>query len=103
MPKIPPENENGIAIREQRKGYYVVDFQVNNKRVRKGFADLEKARVSCRENRVTMVGGTFSVESAPGKGTVVSAQIPFRCESKPQPRERSPDECPMERQAPHPG
>ena len=34
-------------------------------------------RVEVRE-RVEMVGGTFSVESASGKGTVVSAQIPFR-------------------------
>ena len=27
--------------------------------------------------RVEMVGGSFSVESAPGKGTTISAQIPF--------------------------
>jgi chemotaxis protein histidine kinase CheA len=24
-----------------------------------------------------MVGGTFSIESAPGKGTTIQAQIPF--------------------------
>ena len=36
--------------------------------------------------RVEMVGGTFSVESSPGKGTVVSAQIPFHEKSKTQPR-----------------
>ena len=28
--------------------------------------------------RVEMVGGTFAIESAPGKGTTVRAQIPFR-------------------------
>jgi len=28
--------------------------------------------------RVEMVGGSFSVESSPGKGTVIKAQIPFR-------------------------
>ena len=28
--------------------------------------------------RVEMVGGRFSVESAPGKGTMVKVQIPFR-------------------------
>jgi len=28
--------------------------------------------------RIEMVGGTFAIESAPGKGTTVRAQIPFR-------------------------
>ena len=27
--------------------------------------------------RVEMVGGSFNVESAPGKGTIIRAQIPF--------------------------
>ena len=27
--------------------------------------------------RVEMVGGSFSVESTPGKGTIIRAQIPF--------------------------
>jgi signal transduction histidine kinase len=27
--------------------------------------------------RVEMVGGSFSVESAPGKGTTIRSQIPF--------------------------
>ena len=27
--------------------------------------------------RVEMVGGRFAVESAPGKGTIIRAQIPF--------------------------
>ncbi len=50
--KMPTQYEKGIAIREWRQDYYVVDFQVNNKRVRKGFTDLEKAKVYCREKRV---------------------------------------------------
>ena len=50
--KMPTQYEKGIAIREWRQDYYVVDFQVNNKRVRKGFNDLEKAKVYCREKRV---------------------------------------------------
>ena len=36
--------------------------------------------------RVEMVGGTFTIESAPGKGTTVTARVPFRNgsrESKP--------------------
>ena len=28
--------------------------------------------------RVEMVGGKFTIESAPGKGTTINAQIPFR-------------------------
>jgi len=28
--------------------------------------------------RVEMVGGTFAIESAPGKGTTIRAEIPFR-------------------------
>ena len=27
--------------------------------------------------RVEMVGGSFNIESAPGKGTTIKAQIPF--------------------------
>jgi signal transduction histidine kinase len=34
--------------------------------------------------RVEMVGGTFSVESAPGKGTTVHAQIPFSVQVRTQ-------------------
>ena len=36
--------------------------------------------------RAEMIGGTFGVESSPGKGTVVSAQLPFCEKSKTQPR-----------------
>jgi signal transduction histidine kinase len=28
--------------------------------------------------RVEMVGGTFTIKSAPGKGTTVAARVPFR-------------------------
>jgi signal transduction histidine kinase len=32
--------------------------------------------------RVEMVGGSFSIESAPGKGTTMQAQIPFNFQTK---------------------
>lgn len=35
--------------------------------------------------RIEMIGGSFSIESAPGKGTTVSAEIPFS-----KPRKRAP-------------
>ena len=34
--------------------------------------------------RVEMVGGHFSIESAPGKGTIVSVEIPFAVVVKPR-------------------
>jgi len=34
------------------------------------------------KERVEMVGGKFTVESAPGKGTTVHAQIPFENDGK---------------------
>ena len=36
--------------------------------------------------RVEMVGGTFSIESAPGSGTTVTAHVPFQIESKEPPQ-----------------
>ena len=36
--------------------------------------------------RVEMVGGTFSVESAPGQGTTVRVEIPFAHSQKPAPK-----------------
>jgi len=31
----------------------------------------------CMRERVEMVGGTFSIESEPGQGTTIRAEIPF--------------------------
>jgi signal transduction histidine kinase len=36
--------------------------------------------------RVEMVGGTFKIESSPGQGTLVSAEIPFSRASAPKGR-----------------
>jgi len=36
--------------------------------------------------RLAMVGGCFSVESAPGKGTTIAAQVPFRNRTKEETR-----------------
>ena len=50
--KIPTVYEKGIAIRELRTDYFVVDFQVKNRRVRKCFSDLDKAKVYCQQKRI---------------------------------------------------
>jgi signal transduction histidine kinase len=34
--------------------------------------------------RVAMVGGTLAIESTPGVGTTVRAEVPFNPEKKPQ-------------------
>lgn len=41
---LPREEIGGIAIREIRPGYWLVDFQRGGKRVRKAFGDLDKAK-----------------------------------------------------------
>ncbi|MCF7818585.1 MAG: PAS domain S-box protein [Kiritimatiellales bacterium] len=38
------------------------------------------------KERVEMVGGTFSIESSPGNGTTIHAQIPLKSRNKEQPR-----------------
>lgn len=45
--------------------------------------------LSGMRERVEMIGGNFSVESAPGKGTVVRAEIPFRAPRQGLPRNAS--------------
>ena len=62
-------NDNGKAFDVER-----VLFAKRNKRL---------GLIGMRE-RVEMVGGSFSIESAPGKGTIVLAQIPFNLGSKNQ-------------------
>jgi len=58
-----------LEIKDDGKGFEVerVLFAKRHKRL---------GLLSMRE-RVEMVGGRFSVESAPGKGTTIRAQIPF--------------------------
>ena len=55
-------NDDGKSFEVER-----VIFAKRNKRL---------GLIGMRE-RVEMVGGTFSIESAPGKGTTVQAQLPF--------------------------
>jgi hypothetical protein len=45
--------EKGFAIREwtDRPGYYVVDFQIDGRRVRKGYASLDAAKGFCQLKR----------------------------------------------------
>ena len=67
-----------MRIRDDGKSFDVENMWKVGKTRRLGMLGMRE--------RVEMVGGTFSVESAPGKGTVVSARIPFREKAKPQRR-----------------
>ena len=60
--KMATQYEKGIAIREWRPGYFVVDFQVDNHRIRKAFTDIEDAKIYCRTKRLEIVNkGTHSL------------------------------------------
>ena len=53
--KMPTVYEKGIAIREFRPGYFVVDFQIGKRRIRKAFKEIEDAKVYCRTKRLEIV------------------------------------------------
>lgn len=65
-----------MEIKDDGKSFEVerVLFAKRNKRL---------GLIGMRE-RVEMVGGSFSIESAPGKGTTVQAQLPFNLRTKNQ-------------------
>jgi signal transduction histidine kinase len=46
---------------------------------------LERLGLLGIRERVEMVGGKFTVKSAPGKGTTIYAQIPFNNNAKERP------------------
>lgn len=50
--KIPTRYVEGIAIRETRPGYHVVDFMVDGRRIRRGFTELSAAETYCRAKRL---------------------------------------------------
>ena len=51
---VPTTFESGIAIREIRPGYWLVDFMVDGTRTRKAYSDLEEAKTYCREKRLEL-------------------------------------------------
>ena len=71
-----------VSITQQLDGVICLEihddgrsFQVQRVLLRKGSKRL--GLLGMRE-RVEMVGGKFSIESAPGRGTTIRAQIPFK-------------------------
>lgn len=52
--KMSTVYEKGFAIREwtDRPGYYVVDFQIDGRRVRKGHSSLDAAKTFCQQKRI---------------------------------------------------
>ena len=66
------EYEKGFAIREwtNRSGYYVVDFQIDGRRVRKGFASLEQAKTFCQGKRIEITNKGTQTLNLPEKARV---------------------------------
>lgn len=58
-----------MEINDDGKSFHVDRVLLSNRNQRLGLVGMRE--------RVEMVGGSFSVESAPGRGTTVCAQIPF--------------------------
>jgi len=59
----------GLKIKDDGKSFQVEDVMDGKGSKRLGLLGMRE--------RVEMVGGTFSVESAPGQGTTIHAEIPF--------------------------
>ena len=58
-----------MTIKDDGKSFQVARMLDARKNKRLGLLGMRE--------RVEMVGGSFHVESAPGKGTTIRAQIPF--------------------------
>jgi signal transduction histidine kinase len=58
-----------MQIKDDGKSFEVERMQLNKRGQHLGLIGMRE--------RAEMVGGTFMVESAPGKGTTITAQIPF--------------------------
>ncbi len=67
--RMRTEYEKGFAIREwtKRPGYYVVDFQISGRRVRKGFAALDQAKTFCQEKRIEITNKGTQTLNLPEK------------------------------------
>jgi signal transduction histidine kinase len=74
--KITRQLDGAICMEIHDKGK---SFQVQRVLLGKGTSRL--GLLGMRE-RVEMVGGRFTVESAPGRGTTIRAQIPFKSDSR---------------------
>lgn len=59
-----------MEIKDNGKSFDVANVLDSRKNKRLGLIGMRE--------RVEMVGGTFNVESAPGRGTTISATLPFR-------------------------
>lgn len=72
---IIKKQENGICmlIQDDGKAFEVTQLMHGKKRLHLGLLGMRE--------RVEMVGGRFSVESLPGKGTTIRAEIPLLAHS----------------------
>ncbi len=64
---VPREEIAGIAIREVRTGYWLVDFQRGGRRVRKAFKKLEEAKTWAESKKQEIVNKGVEVLNLPDK------------------------------------
>jgi signal transduction histidine kinase len=76
------------VIFKSRRNTVLMEVQDNGKSFNVSYVLLAKGKkhlgVLGMRERVEMVGGIFKIESSPGQGTLVSAEIPFLRSSKPK-------------------
>jgi two-component system sensor histidine kinase DegS len=75
------EAKTAEVVFKSRRRSVLMEIKDNGKSFNVQFVLFAKRKkhlgVLGMRERVEMVGGTFKIESSPGKGTLVSAEIPF--------------------------
>lgn len=77
---IPREDHKGIAIREIRPGYWLVDFQQNGRRVRSPFKDLKSAKTWVDGKKLEIVNKGIEVLNLSDKVRVQAVEAMRRLE-----------------------
>jgi signal transduction histidine kinase len=70
-----------MSVKDDGKSFDVAHVLDSRRNKRLGLIGMRE--------RVEMVGGTFSIESVPGRGTAVFARIPFKRSKQKRPHENN--------------
>jgi signal transduction histidine kinase len=78
------------VVFKRRRSSVLMEIRDNGKSFDVQYVLLAKGKnhlgVLGMRERVEMIGGTFRIDSDPGRGTLVSAEVPFSYGAKPEPR-----------------